>query len=46
MSNLRGVISQRTILRPHAPLIETPYADNPAGRVICPSPSFEGHVDS
>jgi feruloyl-CoA synthase len=42
----KGVISQRTILRRHAPLIETLYADNPADHVICLSPSFEGHVGS
>ena len=37
----KGLVSQRTILRRHAPLIETLYADNPADHVICLRPSFE-----
>jgi feruloyl-CoA synthase len=37
----KGVVSQRTILRRHAPLIETLYADRPADHVICLRPSFE-----
>lgn len=34
----KGVVSQRTILRRHARLIETLYADRPADHVICLRP--------
>jgi feruloyl-CoA synthase len=42
----KGVVSQRTILRRHAPLIETLYDDSPADHVICLRPSFKTPVHS
>jgi feruloyl-CoA synthase len=42
----KGVVSQRTILRRHALLIETLYADEPADHVICLRPSFEKRTRS
>jgi feruloyl-CoA synthase len=42
----KGVVSQRTILRRHALLIETLYADEPADHVICLRPCFEKRTRS
>ena len=42
----KGVVSQRTILRRHAPLIETLYADRPADHVICLRPVFGKSIHS
>jgi feruloyl-CoA synthase len=42
----KGVVSQRTILRRHALLIETLYADEPPDHVICLRPCFEKRTRS
>jgi feruloyl-CoA synthase len=40
----KGVISQRNILRRHAALIDTLYADNPADHVVCLDRALEERI--